>query len=122
MTNSPFDLEALGRDVKSGKRSEYPKHCVQPVPLENQRSREDCRRRWIASLVALLICLAVVVVIIGLVKGLPVRHKLKEIRCNVPGAQCRSSSLGSVVGRFHARHPKKGGHTRERTASRYVRV
>ena len=114
MTNSPFDLEALGHDGKSRKNPALPKHCLQPDPFESLRKREGCKRRWIASLVALLICLAIIVVTIGLVEGLLVRYKVKRIKCNVSGAHFSSSTWGSVVRRPHARQPQKGGHRTNR--------
>ncbi len=86
MTNVPFDLETLGGDAKLCNDVSLSKQSEQQVSSPALRNKQDIRRRWIAGLVALLICLATVVVIVAIVKSVSVRHRIKEIRCDLKGA------------------------------------
>ncbi len=86
MTNAPFDLEASQAAAKDQIITPG-RYCCSPV-VHSQifRQKYSWRRRLIAGLLALVVCLAAVFVLVAVVRKFSTSHKLNYIRCDVRGA------------------------------------
>ena len=91
MTNTPFDLEASHSTAKDQNVTPAGYCCSTVVHPQNFKHNYSWRRRLIAGLLALVVCLAAVFVTVAVVKKISVTRKINYVRCEIRGAHPRAT-------------------------------
>lgn len=109
MTNAPFDLEASHATAKVQNITPAGYSCSAVVHSQKLRHSYSWRRRLIAGLLALVVCLAAVFVTVAVVRKISVKHRIDYIRCDVRGAHSMAT-LVSGCSNDHMHVVLKSGH------------